>query len=333
MAGGAKFVSAAVVSMVMLVLSGCIAYVVPVDSWESNPLENRDFEQHLGSGKVEVLTDIGEPTYILVSIELNESYYLYERKRFVKSEWGHYELVECKIIPCDIRGDSGRFVDEDGKSCYLLVFDANDVLVRQDSERIRYAPGGPGDVERVDVPGNPLRTSPELDCREFYWSEEELSKITVTDTLTDLKRVIRASDADTAFELYQTLSDNRKTIKAAWVSLCKAANNGHAQAQLEVGLWHRTSVWKQAQAGTNSELQKKLAWIGDALRIQSDDRIAYMWYTLAETNSLQGLAGARDYIADGMTPAQIAQAEQLAHDWKPGDCPSATNQLRLPEDI
>ena len=28
----------------------------------------------------------------------------------------------------------------------------------------------------------------------------------------------------------------------------------------------------------------------------------------------------RDFIDDQMTPAQIAEAERLAAEWKPGDC-------------
>ncbi len=51
------------------------------------------------------------------------------------------------------------------------------------------------------------------------------------------------------------------------------------------------------------------------------DRVrAYMWYSLAVANGLTRAGSTRDYIADQMTPAQIAEAERLAAEWKPGDC-------------
>ena len=40
-----------------------------------------------------------------------------------------------------------------------------------------------------------------------------------------------------------------------------------------------------------------------------------------ETSLGDGRAGyTRDDVADQMTPAQIAEAERLAAEWKPGDC-------------
>jgi hypothetical protein len=42
-----------------------------------------------------------------------------------------------------------------------------------------------------------------------------------------------------------------------------------------------------------------------------------MWYSLAATNGDKPAAELRDTIANQMTPAQIAEAQKLAREWKP----------------
>jgi len=42
-----------------------------------------------------------------------------------------------------------------------------------------------------------------------------------------------------------------------------------------------------------------------------DNVQAYKWFTLA------GAVSAASQVADEMTPAQIAEAKRLAHEWKP----------------
>lgn len=44
---------------------------------------------------------------------------------------------------------------------------------------------------------------------------------------------------------------------------------------------------------------------------------AYMWSSLAATRGHQEGAKNRDSIAKGMTPAQIAEGQKLAREWKP----------------
>lgn len=175
-----KSVSTAALLGLALLTAGCIAYVVPVDSWESDSLEDHDFEEYVGSAKDEIIADVGQPTYILTSRELKETYYLYERDRFVETEWGHAGVTGVGFW--GVSGDRGRMTTKDGKSCYLLVFDTDDRLVRHETDRIRYIPGSAaedrGSTVQTDTPGNALQTNPDLDCRKFYWNPEELSAIT-----------------------------------------------------------------------------------------------------------------------------------------------------------
>jgi TPR repeat protein len=44
---------------------------------------------------------------------------------------------------------------------------------------------------------------------------------------------------------------------------------------------------------------------------------AYMWYSLAAGNGYEIATGYRNHLAKQMTPAQIAEAQQLAREWKP----------------
>ena len=44
---------------------------------------------------------------------------------------------------------------------------------------------------------------------------------------------------------------------------------------------------------------------------------AYMWYTLVAAQGDADAAKKRDNVAAKMTPAQIAEAQRLAREWKP----------------
>ena len=50
----------------------------------------------------------------------------------------------------------------------------------------------------------------------------------------------------------------------------------------------------------------------------SQDRVrAYMWLSLAAMQGRESAAAFRDLVARLMTPAQIAEAQKLAREWKP----------------
>ena len=78
--------------------------------------------------------------------------------------------------------------------------------------------------------------------------------------------------------------------------LCRAADGGHPNAQIEVGRHFAEGV----------------------CGVRQDLRHAYVWYSLAKT-SLPEIAHLR-LIVPKMTSEQIAEAEQMLADWKPGQC-------------
>jgi TPR repeat protein len=52
--------------------------------------------------------------------------------------------------------------------------------------------------------------------------------------------------------------------------------------------------------------------------VPQDNVQAYMWFTLAGTAGDAANLKNRDLIAAKMTPDQIAEAQRLAREWKPG---------------
>jgi TPR repeat protein len=91
-----------------------------------------------------------------------------------------------------------------------------------------------------------------------------------------------------------------------------------------MGFWYRTTVKKYPSIG-------ELQLIAEETDIYPDNRIAYMWYTLSDSNGNPDALRIRGYTVRDMTTDEITQAEQMVRDWKPGDCPSAEHRLGLPD--
>ena len=56
---------------------------------------------------------------------------------------------------------------------------------------------------------------------------------------------------------------------------------------------------------------------GNGNAVPRDYTRAYMWFDLAAMAGYQGAVNNRDAAAHHMTPAQIAEAQKLAREWKP----------------
>jgi TPR repeat protein len=48
---------------------------------------------------------------------------------------------------------------------------------------------------------------------------------------------------------------------------------------------------------------------------------AHVWFSLSAAQGEQGAVKALDMVQRKMTPAQIMEAQKLAHDWKPAQQP------------
>ena len=68
----------------------------------------------------------------------------------------------------------------------------------------------------------------------------------------------------------------------------------------------------------NANAQYNLGVFYDnGLGVPQDKVRAYMWFSLSASQGREGAAAFRDLIARRMTPAQIAEAQKLAREWKP----------------
>ncbi len=110
----------------------------------------------------------------------------------------------------------------------------------------------------------------------------------------------------------------------------KAAVQGHADAQVNLGIlfvygrgvpqdYKMAVYWLRLSAHQGNDLaQRKLGLMherGDG--VPQDYVQAYMWYNLGAANGAKPGAVLRDALAKRMTPDQIAEAQQLAREWKP----------------
>jgi TPR repeat protein len=112
----------------------------------------------------------------------------------------------------------------------------------------------------------------------------------------------------------------------------KAAEQGHVLAQRNLGLMYGRGKGVPKDAVQAVAWYRKAAVQGDAdaqyslalgyffgRGVPSDAIQAYMWANLAAAQGNELGAGLRDFIiSKDMTPAQIAEAQRLTREWKPG---------------
>ena len=110
----------------------------------------------------------------------------------------------------------------------------------------------------------------------------------------------------------------------------KSALQGQAKAQFNLGTlyfngegvpkdYQQALRWFRLAADQGEAVaQTKIAIMYDEGQGVSQDMVqAHKWYILAAANGDKPAAQLRDAIANQMTPAQIAEAQKLAREWKP----------------
>jgi hypothetical protein len=104
----------------------------------------------------------------------------------------------------------------------------------------------------------------------------------------------------------------------------RAAERGSAQAKYQLGSMQtdcaqKINWWEQAAEQGYGDAQANLArlYLKGCRGLSKDSMRALMWYTTWHLTHLpQGIAPHElDEFRRGMTPAQIAEAERLAHEW------------------
>ncbi len=111
---------------------------------------------------------------------------------------------------------------------------------------------------------------------------------------------------------------------------CRAAEQGDATAQFYRGVMYSKGQgvpqdyaealrwYRRAAAQGNAGAQNNLGVMYDKGQgVPQDDVQAYLWFYLAAAQGDEDAPGARDSLAEHMTPAQLAEAQRLASEWKP----------------
>ncbi|MFQ5961751.1 MAG: tetratricopeptide repeat protein [Candidatus Methylomirabilales bacterium] len=130
-----------------------------------------------------------------------------------------------------------------------------------------------------------------------------------------------ANQGDTkALTLLGTLGSGQEE-EAVWL---KAAEQGEVTAQKLLSMvlafqnkMSESANWarKAAEQGDRWGQWRLGSWYSHGP--QRDKVRAYMWLTLAVEQGSEKAADERDEVAEDMTPAQIAEAQRLAREWKP----------------
>jgi TPR repeat protein len=121
------------------------------------------------------------------------------------------------------------------------------------------------------------------------------------------------ADYATALRLYRPLADQGNGNAQFSLGTMYAEGRGVAQDYVEAAKWYRLA----ADQG-HAKAQSNLGIMYDNGRgVARDEVLAHMWFSLSVAQGNQEAARDRDILARRMTPAQIAQAQKLAREWKP----------------
>jgi uncharacterized protein len=135
----------------------------------------------------------------------------------------------------------------------------------------------------------------------------------VAGQLEDAEAAFGNNDYATAFRLFRSLADqgnaDAQTRLGQMYETGQSVPNNYAEA---VTLYRRAADqdFKIAQWNLGSMYERGRG-------VPKDYVQAHMWYNLAPTQGFFLAVAGGDRLESDMTPAQIAEAQKLARDWKP----------------
>jgi TPR repeat protein len=88
---------------------------------------------------------------------------------------------------------------------------------------------------------------------------------------------------------------------------------GVAQDDVEAAKWYRLAA---NQGHAQAQFNRGVAY-DNGRGVVQDEVLAHLWFNLSVAQGNQEAAKNRDIVARRMTPAQLAQAQKLAREWKP----------------
>ena len=123
----------------------------------------------------------------------------------------------------------------------------------------------------------------------------------------------KRGDYDTALKELRPLADQGIAVAQYNLGLMSYQGQGMPRDYQEAAQWCRLAA-EQGHAGAQV-LLGTMYHLGQG--IPRDDVLAHMWVTLAAAHGIAVAVKWRDLFEKSMTPAQLAQAQRLAREWKP----------------
>ena len=138
--------------------------------------------------------------------------------------------------------------------------------------------------------------------------------------LQDAAAAYKRGDYATALLLLRPLADQRDTLAEGLLGLMYKNGEGVRQDDVQAASWYRKAA-DQGDDLAQTSLGKMYEY---GQGVPQDYVQAHKWYNLAaarfppsEAIERKIAVSARDLIAAKMTPAQVAEAQRLAREWKP----------------
>jgi hypothetical protein len=128
--------------------------------------------------------------------------------------------------------------------------------------------------------------------------------------------------------MYEHGQGTAKDLDAAHEWYTKAAEQGDSAAQHNLGdqfefgdyiSYKSAAYWYRLAANKGYvDAQLDLGRLYENGRgVDQDNRQAYLWYSVAAARGSESAARSRDQLSTRLTPAEIAEAEKLAIEWRP----------------
>ena len=119
-------------------------------------------------------------------------------------------------------------------------------------------------------------------------------------------------DRSEAVKWWRKAAEQGDVRSELWLGLLYKYGSGVPQDYSEAMKWYR----RAAEQGDTTGQACLANMYDDRPGVQHDYVQAHMWFNLASTK-VPSFAAERDRVAAKMTPAQIAEAQRLAREWKP----------------
>ena len=129
----------------------------------------------------------------------------------------------------------------------------------------------------------------------------------------DAVAAYKKGDYETALQLFRPFADDGRADAEYALGFMYFSGKGVARDYVEAARWFHLAA-EQGRADAQHALGHLYR---NGQGVTQDNVLAYMWFDLSAAQGTQDALTARDGVARQMTPAQIAEAQELARDWKP----------------